>query len=110
MVGYCDADYAGDDDTRRSTTGYVFSLGLRPISWCSKRQLTVPLSSTELEYRALATLTQEYMWLMQLMKDLHQPTKHAVQLHYDNQSTIHLTGNPVFHTRTKHVEVHYHFV
>ena len=110
MVRYCDADYAGDHDTRRSTIGYVFSLGSRPISWCSKRQPTMSLSSIESEYRALATTAQEYTWLMQLMKDLHQPPEHAVQLHCDNQSAIHLTENPVFHARTKHVEVHYHFV
>ena len=68
------------------------------------------LSSTESEYRALAIATQEYTWLMQLMKNLHQLVEHAVQLHCDNQSAIHLTENPVFHIRTKYVEVHYYFV
>ncbi|GMP66095.1 hypothetical protein CsSME_00026591 [Camellia sinensis var. sinensis] len=52
VIDYCDADYTGDHDTQRSTTGYVFSLGLRAISWCSKRQPTVSLSTTEAEYRA----------------------------------------------------------
>ncbi|XP_071715300.1 secreted RxLR effector protein 161-like [Rutidosis leptorrhynchoides] len=59
LVGYCDVDYAGDYDTRRSTTGYVFMLGSGSISWCSKRQPTVSLSSTEAEYRASAMAAQE---------------------------------------------------
>jgi hypothetical protein len=110
LVGYCDADYAGDHDTRRSTTGYVFKLGSGTISWCSKRQPTVSLSTTEAEYRAAAMATQESTWLMQLMRDLHQPIDYAVSLHCDNQSAIRLAENPEFHARTKHVEVHYHFV
>ncbi|XP_062098605.1 secreted RxLR effector protein 161-like [Humulus lupulus] len=92
IVGYCDADYAGDHDTRRSTTGYVFMLGSGVVSWCSKRQPTVSLSTTEAEYRAAAMAAQE------------------MSLHCDNQSAIRLAENPVFHARTKHVEVHYHFL
>ncbi|KAL6311805.1 hypothetical protein AAG906_020916 [Vitis piasezkii] len=93
----CDADYAGDHDTRRSTTGYVFMLGSGAISWCSKRQPTVSLSTTEAEYRAAAMAAQESIGL-------------CVPLYCDNQSAIRLVENPVFHARTKHVEVHYHFI
>ncbi|KAE8725434.1 Indole-3-acetic acid-amido synthetase GH3.17 [Hibiscus syriacus] len=110
LVGYCDADYAGDHDTRRSTTGYVFKLGSGTISWCSKRQPTVSLSTTEAEYRAAAMAAQESTWLIQLMNNLHQPVDYAIPLYYDNQSAIRLAENPVFHARTKHVEVHFHFV
>ncbi|KAE8704364.1 PLAC8 family protein [Hibiscus syriacus] len=110
LVGYCDADYAGDHDTRRSTTGYVFKLGSRTISWCSKRQPTVSLSTTEAKYRAEAMAAQESTWLIQLMNNQHQPVDYAIPLYCDNQSTIRLAENPVFHARTKHVEVHYHFV
>ncbi|KAL5577449.1 hypothetical protein UlMin_019148 [Ulmus minor] len=110
LVGYCDADYAGDHDTRRSTTGYVFKLGSGTISWCSKRQPTVSLSTTEAEYRAAAMAAQESTWLIQLMNNLHQPVDYAVPLYCDNQSAIRLAENLVFHTRTKHVEVHYHFI
>ncbi|KAE8655616.1 hypothetical protein F3Y22_tig00117021pilonHSYRG00028 [Hibiscus syriacus] len=110
LVGYCDADYAGDHDTRRSTTGYVFKLGSGTISWCSKRQPTVSLSTTEAEYRAAAMAAQESTWLIQLMNNLHQPVDYAIPLYCDNQSAIRLAENPVFHARTKHVEVHYHFV
>ena len=108
--GYCDADYAGDHDTRRSTTGYVFNLGSGAISWCSKRQPTVSLSTTEAEYRAGAIAAQECAWLTQLMKDLNQPIEDGVILHCDNLSAVRLAENPVFHARTKHVEVHYHFL
>ncbi|XP_071735125.1 uncharacterized mitochondrial protein AtMg00810-like [Rutidosis leptorrhynchoides] len=110
MTGYCDADYAGDYDTRRSTTGYMFSLGSGVISWCSKRQPTVSLSSTEAEYRSAASATQEIMWLKQLMEDLHQSTDYQVKLFCDNLSAIRLAENPVFYARTKHIEVHYHYV
>ncbi|CAN1849719.1 Retrovirus-related Pol polyprotein from transposon TNT 1-94 [Linum perenne] len=110
LSGYCDADYAGDLDTRRSTTGYVFSLGSGPISWCSKRQPTVALSTTEAEYNSSAMATQECVWLIQLLKDLGQQVNYSVSLLCDNQSALRLVDNPVFHARTKHVEVQYHFV
>ncbi|KAE8724129.1 hypothetical protein F3Y22_tig00010869pilonHSYRG00008 [Hibiscus syriacus] len=100
----------GDHDTRRSTTGYVFKLGSGTISWCSKRQPTISLSTTEAEYRAAAMAAQESTWLIQLMNNLHQPVDYAIPLYCDNQSAIRLAENPVFHARTKHVEVRYHFV
>ncbi|GJW15536.1 indole-3-acetic acid-amido synthetase GH3.17, partial [Tanacetum coccineum] len=109
LVSYCDADYAGDHDTRRSTSGYVCLLGSGAISWCSKRQPTVSLSTTEAEYRAAAMTAQEITWIM-LLKELHQPTNYSVPLYCDNLSAIRLAENPVFHARTKHVEVHYHFI
>ncbi|KAE8675325.1 Detected protein of unknown function [Hibiscus syriacus] len=72
LLGYCHVDYAGDHDIRRSTTGYEFKLGSGTISWCSKRQPTVSLSTTEAEYRTTAMAAQESTWLIQLMNDLHQ--------------------------------------
>ncbi|KAE8679564.1 tir-nbs resistance protein [Hibiscus syriacus] len=84
--------------------------GLEEINnWCSKRQPTVSLSTTEAEYRAVAMAAQESTWLIQLMNNLHQPVDYAIPLYCDNQSAIRLAENPIFHTRTKHVEVHYHF-
>ncbi|CAL1355518.1 unnamed protein product [Linum trigynum] len=71
LEGYCDADYAGDLDTRRSTTGYVFTLGSGAVSWCTKRQPIVSLSSTKAEYRTVEMESQECTWLVQLLKDLH---------------------------------------
>ena len=110
LVGYCDADYARDHDTQRSTTGYMFSLGTTVVSWSSKRQLTVSLSTTEAEYRVVEAATQESTWLMRLMRNLHPTIDYTMPLHCDNQSAIRLAENPKFHARTKHVEVHYHFV
>ena len=110
LVGFCDADYAGDLSTRRSTTGYVFSLGSGAISWCSKRQPTVSLSTTEAEYRAAAMAAQETVWLVQLLKDLNQTLNGVVKIYSDSESAIQLAENPVFHARTKHIEIHYHFI
>ncbi|XP_068663100.1 secreted RxLR effector protein 161-like [Aristolochia californica] len=110
LVSYCDANYAGDHDTRNSTTRYVFKLGYGTISGCSKRQSTLSLSTTEAEYQAATLAAQESTWLIQLTNNLHQPIEYAVPLYCDNQSAIRLAENPVFHARTKHVEVHYHFI
>ncbi|XP_048228320.1 secreted RxLR effector protein 161-like [Ricinus communis] len=110
LEGYCDANYIGDYDTRRSTTGYVFSLGSGVITWCSKRQPTVSLSTIEAEYHAVIMAAQESTWLVLLMENLHQPVDYAVPIYCDNQSVISLVKNPVFHARTKHVEVQYHFI
>ncbi|KAK2985465.1 hypothetical protein RJ640_030992 [Escallonia rubra] len=100
----------GDHDTRRSTTGYIFTLGSGVVSWCSKRQPTVSLSTTEAEYRAVAMAAQESTWILQLLEDLHQPIEYPISLYCNNLSAIRLAENPVFHARTKHVEVHYHFI
>ncbi|KAI3513963.1 hypothetical protein L1887_12232 [Cichorium endivia] len=110
LMGFCDADYAGDVNTRRSTTGYVFMLGSSVVSWCSKRQPTVSLSTTEAEYRAAAVAAQESVWLIQLLKDLNQEVNYSIPLMCDNMSSIKLAENPTFHARTKHIEVHYHFI
>ena len=110
LEGYCDADYAGDYDTRRSTTGYVFSLGYVVITWYSKRQPTMSLSTTEVEYHATIMAAQESTWLVQLLENLHQLVDYLVPIYYDNQSTICLIENLKFHAITKHVEVKYHFI
>ncbi|KAL5757689.1 hypothetical protein ACOSP7_020300 [Xanthoceras sorbifolium] len=88
----------------------MFTLGSGTISWYSKRQPTVSLSTMKAKYRAAAMAAQESTWLIQLMNDLHQPVDYTVPLYCDNQSAIRLAENPIFHARTKHVEVHYHFI
>ena len=108
VVGYCDADYAGDLDTRRSTTGFVFILNGGAITWLSKRQPTVAVSTTEAEYIAAAQATKEALWLRILLTDLGVSIT-TFQIMADNQSALKLLKNPVFSMRSKHIDVVYHF-
>jgi hypothetical protein len=109
LVGYADADWASDIDTRRSTTGYVYKLFGTAISWKSQRQHTVATSSTEAEYMALYAAAQEVLWLRRLLQDLRVIDHKATKIWQDNQGTIALTKNPMFHARTKHIDIKYHF-
>ena len=110
LEGYTDADWAGYKADRRSTSGFVFSLGSGAISWSSKKQPTVALSSTEAEYRGATVAACEAIWLKRILKDLGVPIKDPILLYCDNMSNIYLARNPVFHARMKHIEVHYHFI
>jgi hypothetical protein len=110
LIGYCDADWAGDPDTRRSTTGYIFRLGGAPICWRSKRQQTVALSTSEAEYMALASASQIAVWLRRLLEDLSFEQKQATTIFEDNQGCIAMAKNPITHERTKHIDIKYHFV
>ena len=109
VVGYCDSDYAGDLDKRRSTTGYVFTLAKAPVSWKSTLQSTVALSTMEAEYMAITEAVKEAIWLQGLLDDLGVGQK-QVTVFCDIQSAIHLAKNQVYHARTKHIDVRYHFV
>ena len=109
VVGYCDSNYAGDLDKRRSTTGYVFTLAKAPVSWKSTLQSTVALSTTEAEYMAITEAIKEAIWLQGLLDDLGVGQK-QVTVFCDSQSAIHLAKNQVYHARTKHIDVRYHFV
>ena len=95
---------------RKSTTGYVFQLGNVTISWKSKRRTVVALSSTEAEYVALCAAAQETVWLRHLLASIRFKQKDATVVHEDNQGTIALTKNPKNHSRTKHIDIKYHFV
>ena len=109
VKGYVDADYAGDMDKRRSTTGMVFTVGGNPVSWRSSLQDVVALSSTESEYIALSEASKEAVWLRGLMNELGFD-QGAVSVYCDSQSAIALAKNAVFHGRTKHMQVKYHFI
>jgi hypothetical protein len=110
LMGYCDANWAGDVNDRRSTTGYAFSLGDGVVSWSSKMQLTVALSTTEMEYMAASQCTREAIWLRQLLDDVRCKYDAGTLIMCDNQGAIALAKNPVYHARTKHIEVHHYFV
>jgi hypothetical protein len=110
LNAYCDADWAGDPDDRRSTTGYVVYLGLNIVSWSSKKHVTVSRSSTEAEYRSLAMTTSELLWLQSLLTELGQLSTTMPVLWCDNLGATFLAANPVFHARTKHIELDFHFV
>jgi transposase InsO family protein len=108
VLGYGDADYAGDLDTRRSTTGYVFIMNGGAISWQSKRQATVAVSTTEAEYMAAAAAAKEALWLRKLLGDLQLYTG-AMVIKADNQSAIKVLKNPIMSARSKHIDVIYNF-
>ena len=84
LFGYSDADWAGDVDTRRSTSGYVFQIGTSTVSWSSRKQATVAKSSTEAEYVALSSATREAVWLRRLMEDLRREMAALTTIYEDN--------------------------
>ncbi|KAL0641881.1 hypothetical protein Bca4012_102535 [Brassica carinata] len=110
VVGYCDADWAGDRADRRSTTGYCTFIGGNLVTWKSKKQKVVSCSSCEAEYRAMLKLTNELVWIKGILKHLEIDQATPMTMHCDNQAAIHIASNSVFHERTKHIEVDCHKV
>ncbi|KAH7301632.1 hypothetical protein KP509_23G035000 [Ceratopteris richardii] len=109
LKGFCDSDMAGDVDTRKSTSGYIFTLAGGAISWCSRLQKIVALSTTEAEYISATEASKEAIGLARLCCEFGLPSK-APMLGCDNQSAICLAKNAMFHARTKHIDVRYHFI
>jgi hypothetical protein len=109
VYGYCDADFAGDIDTRRSTTAYAFIMNNGVLSWSSRMQPTVAASTTEAEYMAAAYATKEALWLRKLLTDFGQAPTTATHIRCDNQAAISLLKNPISSLRSKHIDVIYHF-
>ena len=109
LVGFVDADFAGDRDSRKSTTSYYFTLDGNCISWKSQLQPLVALSSTEAEYIAMTDAVKEAIWLRGILEEINL-LQGDVIVYTDNQSAIHLCKNLVLHERTKHVDVKFHFV
>ena len=110
LKGYCDADWSGDVNSRRSTTGYVFFLGQGAISWSSKRQPTIALSTIETKYMAVSQSAKEAIWLRQLIADVGCVQERATMIMYNNQGCIALAKNPKHHSHTKHIDVQHHFI
>ena len=110
LISYSGADFAGDRETRRSTSGVGIFMGSSLIHWISKQQSCTAQSTTEAEYIAAATAAKEVKWFRQLFIDLKMPQGKPTPLVVDNQSAIKVTYNPEFHQRSKHIEVKYHFI
>ena len=102
LEGCIDADWARNVSDQRSTSGFFFSLGGGAITWSSKKQPTVALSSTEAEYKGTTIATCEEIWLKWLLKDFNESVDKPIHIYYNSQSSIQLTWNPIFHGQPKH--------
>ncbi|XP_052116590.1 cationic peroxidase 1-like [Arachis duranensis] len=110
ITAYSDSDWAGDPDDRKSTSGYCVFLGSNLVSWASKKQTAVARSSTEVEYRSMADLVAELIWVKNLMSELQFPSKEAPMVYCDNLSAVLLAANPILHSKSKHFDIDLHFV
>lgn len=110
LVGYTDSDWAMDLDDRKSTGAYVFFLFNTPITWTTKKQPVVALSSTEAEYIALVEAAKEAIFLRQLLQDMGRTVQTPISILCDNKSTIALSKNPIAHGRSKHMDIKLHFI
>jgi hypothetical protein len=110
LVGFTHSDWTDDLDDRNSTTGYVFSLFSGPVTWACKKQQAISLSSAEVKYQAMVNASQEALWLRQILSEFGFQHQHPTSLWCDNQSAFKLTKDPVQHQRSKHIELHMHFI
>jgi hypothetical protein len=109
LQGYMDADLTGDVDSRKSTTGFVYTLRGTAVCWTSRLQKIVALSTTEAEYVAVTKAGKEMVWLQGFLDELGKKSEKGI-LHSDSQSAIFLAKNPAYHSRTKHIQLRYHFI
>jgi len=109
LLGFVDSDHAGDHATRRSTTGYIFEINGSAITWSSKQQSIVALSTCEAEFIAMAEAAKEALWLRTFMCELGF-NKKTIQMYADNQGAIKLAGSDVHHRKTKHIDIRFRFI
>ena len=110
IKGYVDADWGGCIEDRRSHTGYLFLLNGSPISWDSRKQKTVALSTIEAEYMAMSECAKESVYLQRFLHELGFNDLAVLTMYCDNRSAIKLAENPVYHSRSKHIDIRHHFV
>jgi len=110
LSAYTDADWGRCISTRRSLTGFCIFLGNCLVSWKTKKQATVSKSSAESEYQAMSETTGELVWMFGLLRDLQIPISLPLTLYCDNKSAQNIAANPVFHNRTKHLDIDCHYI
>jgi len=109
LIGYSDADWAGSADDRKSTSGACFYIGHCLVAWHSKKQNCIALSTAEAEYIAAGSCSTQLIWMKSLLSDYRIPST-TLTILCDNTSAINISKNPVLHSRTKHIELRYHFL
>eukprot|EP00253_Pinus_taeda_P015741 PITA_15741 len=110
LLGFTDSNWAGDNIDRKSTFGYSLSLGSGPICWSSKKQVAIALSSAEAEYRGVVNITIQALWLQHFLTELGVQFRQPIVIWCDNQSTLKFFRDPVQRQRTKHIEIHMHYI
>lgn len=110
MQWYFDSDLATCKISRKSITGYCITIGSSLVSWKSKKQSTVSRSTAKAEYRSMCTAACELKWISYILQDLKLPINTPLKLYYDNDAAVAIVRNPVFHERTKHIEIDCHIV
>jgi len=109
LAGYSDANWAGNADDRKSTSGGCFYVGTNLVAWMSRKQASISLSTAEAEYIAAGSCCTQLLWMKKLLCD-YGFTQDTMVIHYDNTSAINISKNPVQHSRTKHIDIRHHFI